>query len=133
MTTYTVETTYHLPVFRHRTYSAETLEQACRAAIEDDDWDDAKRDYDASGETYVTGVWEGGDAAYRGTAIPVPARFEELVQRKADLFEVLVALLREPAQPMGLSQIEFERWLPRAFAALADADAIIGDPFKVSP
>jgi len=128
MTIYTVETTYHLPVFRHRTYSADTLEDACRAAIEDEGWGDAKEDVDTSGETYVTGIWEGADAAYRGTAIPVPSRFEELVQRKADLFDTLVALLGEPARPIGLSRVEFERWLPRALTALSDADAIIGDP-----
>jgi hypothetical protein len=32
----TIETTYRLPVFRHKTYEAETLAHACRLAIEDD-------------------------------------------------------------------------------------------------
>lgn len=40
MALWTIETTYRLPVFRHKTYEAETLAQACRLAIEDDDWDD---------------------------------------------------------------------------------------------
>jgi len=33
---FTIETTYRLPVYRQRTYEAETLEQACRLAIEDE-------------------------------------------------------------------------------------------------
>jgi len=37
MTDYTVETTFRLPVYRHRTYSAETAEAACRLAVEDGD------------------------------------------------------------------------------------------------
>lgn len=69
MPDYTIETTYHLPVFRHRTYSAETCDAACRAAIEDNDWDDARHDYETAGETHVTGIWQGADAAYRAPAI----------------------------------------------------------------
>ncbi len=34
MPRFTIETTYRLPVYRHRTYEAETVEQACRLAIE---------------------------------------------------------------------------------------------------
>lgn len=40
---YTVEVTYHLPVYRQRSYSAETPAQACRLAIEDDGWRTPKR------------------------------------------------------------------------------------------
>ncbi|WP_442580063.1 hypothetical protein ACSBOB_32105 [Mesorhizobium sp. ASY16-5R] len=39
----------------------------------------------------------------------------------------MLALLREPAQKMGLSQHDFERWLPRAQAAIAKADTIVAD------
>lgn len=87
---YTIETTYHLPVFRHRIHCAESPESACRAAIEDDDWDGAKRDYEAAGETYVTGIWQGVDAAYRGPAVQVASHFEETVQRQVVYFEILL-------------------------------------------
>ena len=123
MPLFTVETTYHLPVYRRRTYEAENAEEACQLAIDDDGWEDAKEDVDTSGETYVTGLWRGRQA-HDGPDIPIPERFDETVQRKADMFGKLLALLKEPAQKMGLSQHDFERWLPRAQAAIAKADAI---------
>lgn len=52
---FTIESTNRIPVYRQRTYEADTVEQACRLAIEDDDWSDQKEDYESSGETYVTG------------------------------------------------------------------------------
>jgi len=48
---FTIETTYGLPVYGHRTYEAETPEQACRFAIEDDDWSEQNEDYESCGET----------------------------------------------------------------------------------
>lgn len=126
MPMYTVETAYHLPVYRHRSYEAATPEEACLRAIEDDGWEDAKEDVDTSGETYVSGLWLGDDAAYSGEDLAIPEEFDETVQRKADIFDELVGLLREPARPMGLSRHDFERWLPRALATLAKADAISG-------
>lgn len=128
MAIYTIETTYHLPVYRQRRYEADTLNEACRSAVAEDDWDDAKRDYESSGETYVTGIWEGADAAYAGSAIAIPEQFGETIQRKAELFDVLVDLLREPARVMGLSRDQFAEWLPRALDTLAKADAIVGGP-----
>ena len=53
MPTFTIETTYHLPIYRHRTYEADTLIEACRLAIKDDGWSDEKSGMDNSGETYV--------------------------------------------------------------------------------
>lgn len=64
MPDFTIETTYHLPVFRHRTYAAETLEAACRTAMDDDNWDIAEKDYDSSGPVHITGIWDGTHAAY---------------------------------------------------------------------
>ncbi|MDX8449380.1 hypothetical protein [Mesorhizobium captivum] len=72
MPEFTLETTYRLPVFRQRTYEAETPEAACRLAIEDYDWSDQKEDYESSGETFVTGIWQAADAAYRGSTVSVP-------------------------------------------------------------
>lgn len=126
MPVYTVETAYHLPVNRQRSYDAPTPEEACLRAIEDDGWEDAKEDVDTSGETYVSGLWLGDDAAYSSEDLTIPEEFGETVQRKADILDEVVSLLREAARPMGLSRLDFERWLPRAVAALAKADAISG-------
>src|SRR5260370_23327916 len=87
-----IETSYRLPVYRHRTYEADNVEQACRLAIEDDDWDDQKRDYETAGASYVSGAWR-GDAACSGGAERLPSRFEETSQRKVDHFETLLGLL----------------------------------------
>ena len=125
MPLYTVETTYHLPVYRQRTYKAATPEAACALAIADEGWGDSKEDVDTSGETYVTGIWK-GRVAYSGKEFAVPDEFGETIQRKAELFDKLVDVLREPARPMGLSEYQFEHWLPRALAVLAKADAIAG-------
>lgn len=130
---FTIETTYHLPVFRHQTFVAASPNEACRLAVADDDWSRGRQDYDTAGETYVSGIWRGRDAAYRGQAIPVASRFDETVQRKADHFDALLALLKEPdferIGPLGLSRTEFEHWLPRALAVIAEAQSIVGgDP-----
>ena len=125
MPVFTIETTYRLPVYRHQTVEAPTVEAACRLAIADDDWEKAKFDYESAGETYVTGAWCGAEVAYRGNAERWPAQFDELVQRKAGHFDELLAILRMPARKMGLSQLEFARWLPKALAAVAKADAIL--------
>lgn len=125
MADFTIEATYRLPIYRHRTYSAETPEEACRLAIDDVDWDDGKEDHECAGETYVTGIWSGADAAYRGESIPILDHFDETVQRKADHFGELLAALENVAQPGGIGQFEFQRWLPKAQAAVAKAKAII--------
>ena len=126
MPKYTIETTYRLPVFRHKTIEAPSVEEACRQAIEDDVWENERRDYESVGETFVTGIWQGADAAYRGTAELLPSQFAEAVQRKAGHFDELLGVLRLPARKMGLSAVEFERWLPLALAAVAKAEAILG-------
>ena len=46
MPRFTIETTCRIPVYRQRTYEAETLEQACHLAIEDDDWSEQKENDD---------------------------------------------------------------------------------------
>ena len=123
MPVFTIETTYRLPLFRHRTYEADNVEQACRLAMEDDDWDDQKRDYEAAGEAYVSGAWQGGEA-YSGTAESVPSRFQERGQRKVDHFETLLGLLKIFAHERPLDQGDREFWIPRAQDAVAKAEAI---------
>lgn len=124
---YTIETTYRLPVYRRRTYRAATVAEACRKAVDDDGWEDAKEDVETSGETYVSSIWQRANAADTGEEAPVPSHFGETIQRQAEHFTELVALLEEiaPAAPMTLSRHDFESWLPRARAAIAKARAIL--------
>ncbi len=120
-----IETTYHLPVYRQRTYRAESLEAACRLAVEDNGWGDEKSDIESSGETFVTGIWAGEAGAYQGAALPIPSHFRETVERRSAHFDALVELLSEAARPLGLSETDYRAWLPRAQAALAKARAIV--------
>ena len=115
MPAFTIETTYHLPIYRHRSYVADTLEEACRLAIQDDDWRFQRRDYDSAGETYISGAWQVPGMAYRGQALPVPSRFDETVQRKAQHFPVLLALLKQLARGDDAA----------SQAAIAKAEAIL--------
>ena len=125
MPRFTLETTYRLPIYRQRTYEAETLESACRLAIEDDDWSDQKEDFESSGETYVTGAWPGADSAYRATALPVPSQFGETAQRKADHFETLLGILKVLAHAPDGAASDPPFWRQRADAAIAKAEAIL--------
>ncbi|MCA2411443.1 MULTISPECIES: hypothetical protein [Rhizobium] len=134
MPDFTIETTYHLPVFRHRTYQADTLDAACRAAIEDDSWDIAEKDFDSSGPIYVTGIWEGAHAAYAGPPVQIPPQFDEPVRRRARHFEILLGLLKiffddaHAARPPSLD------WLARSAWAIARGEAILaGDPDPEEP
>ena len=125
MPTYTVETTYRVPVYRQRTFHAATPAEACRQAIEDDDWSNDKLDYEAAGETYVTGIWLGTDAAYSGETVPVPSHFDETIQRKAAHFEVLFGLLKIVVADQAAERRTDAYRLARATAAIAKAEAII--------
>ena len=123
MPIFTLETTYRLPVYRQRSYEAASLAEACRLAIEDDDWDNEKRDYETAGETYVTGAWEGRDTAYSGPSVPVPSHYRETLQRKADHFEVLLGLVKVLC---GDDQaLDRAYWRERAMPAIAKAEAIL--------
>ncbi len=125
MPTYTVETTYRVPVYRQRTYHAATPAETCRQAIEDDDWSNDKLDYEAAGETYLTGIWLETDAAYSGEAVPVPSHFDETIQRKAAHFEVLFGLLKIVIADQVAQRRTDAYWLARANAAVANAEAIL--------
>ncbi|MGY4403514.1 hypothetical protein [Bradyrhizobium sp. USDA 3315] len=133
MPLFTIETTYRLPIYRQRTYDAETLDQACDLAIADEGWDDNRSDVEKSGATFVTGVWEGRDAAYIGAALPIPSRFYEQVERKASHFELLLGLLKILAHAPEGGSADVELWRRRADAAIAKAEAILAgenDPIE---
>jgi hypothetical protein len=134
MPDFTIETTYHLPVFRHRTYSAETLEAACRAAIADDEWDNSKKDYDSSGEIHVTGIWDGADTAYSRPPIQIPSQFEEAVSRRAYHFEILLGLLKILFNDVRVARPPAHDWLARSARAIARGEAILaGEPDPEEP
>ena len=125
MTTFTVESTYRIPIYRQRSYHADRLAEACRLAIEDDDWEGQKEDYESAGETYVTGAWPGDVTPYSVPALSIPSHFGEALQRKAEHFEVLLGLLKVFALPPdgGLADEPF--WRQRAHAAIVKAEAIL--------
>ena len=125
MPQFTIETTFRMPYYRQRTYYAMTIEDACRLALDDQDWASPTLDWECAGETYITGVWSGADMAYKGKALPISSIFDETVQRKAGHFGELTRLLDIVAQPTSVSPIDFEHWLPQAQAAVAKAKAIL--------
>ncbi|HEX5998757.1 MAG TPA: hypothetical protein VFZ16_05070 [Hyphomicrobiaceae bacterium] len=125
MPVFTIETTYRLPAYRQRTYEAGTIEEACRLAIEDDDWSGQEEDYDASGEMYVSGVWPGEDTAYRVTALVIPSQFAEAQQRKADHFAILLGLLKIIARAGDAAAPASQSWCQSVEAAIAKAEAIL--------
>jgi hypothetical protein len=127
MPTFTIETTYRLPIYRQRSYEVETLAAACTLAIADEGWDDEKSDVETSGDTYVTGSWDGRDAAYRGRALSIPSQFGEQVQRRADHFEVLLGLLKIFANASDAEPADGPFGRQRLNAAIAKGEAILAD------
>jgi hypothetical protein len=125
MPVFTIETTYCLPVYRQQTYEAATTDEACRHAIDDDDWSDEKNDYESAGKTYVTGIWSGENAAYSGTAQPIPSHYVETPQRIALHFEVLLGLVKVLASQSDTERLDRAFWLERAQPAIAEAEAIL--------
>ncbi len=97
MPIFIIETTFRLPVYRRRRYAADTLAEACRLAIADDNWSQQKEDIDGSGDSYVTGIWPEHIESYDVPSLPIPSEFDELVQRKADCFDALLALANNAA------------------------------------
>ncbi|NKK29818.1 hypothetical protein GFL72_36250 [Rhizobium leguminosarum bv. viciae] len=125
MPDFTIETTYHLPVFRRRTYEAGTLDEACRAAIEDDSWDIAEKDFDSLGAIHITGIWDGAHAAYAGPPIQIPEQFDEPVQRRARHFEILLGLLKILFDDISATRPPSLDWLDRSVWAVARGEAIL--------
>lgn len=134
MPDFTIETTYHLPIFRHRTYSAETPEAACRAAIEDDSWAIAEKDFDSSGPIHVTGIWDGAHGAYAGPPLQIPQQFDEPIQRRARHFEILLGLLKMLLDYISAARPPLPDWLARSAWAVARGEAILaGEPDPEQP
>lgn len=125
MPVFTIETAYWMPVYRHRTIEADTVEEACRRAVADDDWSNAIEDHETTGETYVSGIWIGPEAAYGAPSIRVPPQFDETSRRKTDHFETLLGILKMLATPPADPSFDLNFWQARAKAAIAKAEAIL--------
>ncbi|GAA4184771.1 MAG: hypothetical protein B7X99_18180 [Rhizobiales bacterium 17-65-6] len=125
MPNFTIETSYHLPAYRHRTYSAKTVAEACRLAIDDDNWDGEKLSYESAGETFVSGIWQGRDAAYAGSPIAIPSQFGKAIERKAQHFEILLGLLKLLLADVQSARASSDEWIGRAAWAVARGEAII--------
>lgn len=125
MPVYTIETTYTLPIFRHCTYIADTPEGACKAALVDDNWEFLQKNYDASGEVHVTGIWKGEKAHHTGSSVPVPSQFEEAIQRRADHFEILLGLLKMMVHDVHATRTLPPYWLVKSAWAIARGEAIL--------
>jgi hypothetical protein len=125
MPIFTIETNYHLPVFRHRTLAADTLDAACRAAVDDDNWDAAERDVGSPGKIHVSGIWDGADAFNAGPPVPIPPQFADPVQRRARHFEILLGLLKILFDDVRGARSPSPDWLARAAFAIARGEAIL--------
>ena len=72
-------------VYRQANSAAETIEEARRLALADDDWSGERLDYETSGETRISGIWLGADSAWRGVALPLPTQSDEMIARSFGL------------------------------------------------
>ncbi|MBP1847860.1 hypothetical protein J2046_006144 [Rhizobium petrolearium] len=125
MPDYTIESRYHVPAYRLRTYSADTIAEACRLAIDDNDWDGEKLSYESAGETFIAGIWKAPDTASAGPPIPIPSQFGETIQRKAQHFEILLGLLKLLLADVQSARPPLDEWVGRAAWAVARGEAII--------
>ncbi len=124
MPTFTIETAHDVPVYRLRSYEADTVDKACRLAVDDGDWSIRKISHDTPGETFVSGICEGTGAPHSARSLPVPSQYGDTMRRKARHFEVLLGLLKlfaaaDPAAP------ELALWRQRAVSAIAKAEAMM--------
>jgi hypothetical protein len=86
VTQFTIEMTFLLPVYRQGTYEAETVEEACKMAVADQNWDSSKNDYDSCRPEYISGIWKGEDA-HVGDNIELPAGFPREISMATQLNE----------------------------------------------
>ena len=122
---FTIETTYRLPVYRHQTYEAATIDEACRLASTTTIGLPKNATTSSAGETYVTGIWSGENAAYSGAAQPIPSHYVETPQRIASHFEVLLGLVKVLASQSDTEQLDRTFWLERAQPAIAKPEALL--------
>jgi hypothetical protein len=125
MPAFTIESIHWIPVSRHRTYRAASLEEACQLALKDPDWSEQKEDPECASEAYISGAWHGPNAAYNASSIPVPSQFGEAVRRKAKHFETLLGILKLLLTEEAFTPAKLAFWRRRAERAVAKAEAIL--------
>jgi hypothetical protein len=131
MPNFTIKTMYRLPVFRHRTYEAGTVEEACRLAQTDADWSGSKPDHECAGEIFVSEIW--ADADYTVPSARVPSQFGESVHRKAEHFEILLGVLKVLLAVESQPPAKRSFWQQRGGKAVAKAESILaGEPDPLS-
>jgi hypothetical protein len=94
---YTVETTVRRPFYKQNVYEAATPEDACRQALQGDDWEGEQLDDETAGAPYVTGLWIGEDSAYKGPSLPIPINGHASGEHKMHPLDLLLALLKRLA------------------------------------
>ena len=128
MPIFTIETSYRLPIYRHSTYEADDVEQACRCAIEDDDWSGEKLDYEFAGRTVCVRHLAGNQRRLSrcGAADFVPIR--RCSPAHGPLLRICCsACSRSWRERRTWTAPDLHSWLPRAQAAIAKAEAILED------
>ena len=70
MPKYAIERQYLVPVYQHLFIEAPNLDAACQQALDHDDWDSSRTDYDSSRETTIVCAVEiqCGAAGFSGSA-----------------------------------------------------------------
>ena len=71
MPNFTIERTFDVPNYKHSTYEAASVQDACALALADDDWSGMQEDIESPGPTRLTGAWA-GEEAYKGDCIRHP-------------------------------------------------------------
>lgn len=125
MPDFTIDIGFTIPIHHFRNYSAPTLEDACRAALEDENWTEQKEAYQEAGLTMIFGIWNGRDNDYLTPPVPIPSQFREHQQRKIDHFETLLGVLKLLLQEESLTAAKLAFWRQRAEHAIAKAEAIM--------
>lgn len=114
---FTVDACRMVPSTRSTTHTAETVDEACIAALGDDRWRKSEiGDPDHVGHTYIAGVREGDEA---GAELPVPAHLRSRLERRSDMFDALLAAIEEAARGNALP--------PRTHALIEKARAVRDD------
>lgn len=125
MPEFTIETARRVPFYRHRTYRADTIAEACRQAIEDKNWLGERMDRNGAKEPFVSAIWKAADQFGFGPPVPVPSQFAETVHRQTRHFEILLGLLKMFLADVCSGAAPSDQWIERATSAVALAEAIM--------